>query len=81
METTQERQARIAHEAEHLLDLKVWPEEIAQRLNYASAGNLSTKLKAWGYVRLSERFNKVNFDGLVSPSHLTAYERRRGAAA
>jgi hypothetical protein len=80
IETTQERHQRIADEAEHLINLKVWPDEIAVTLGYANAGNLCTKLRSWGYVTLSERFNRVNFDGLVAPSHLTTYERRRGAA-
>lgn len=80
VETTEERQARIAREAQHLLDLKIWPEEIAARLGYAKAGNLSTVLKKWGYVTLGERFDRINFDGLVAPSHLTNYERKRGAA-
>jgi len=79
-ETTEERHARIAAEAEHLLAGKVWPDEIAQTLGYADAGNLATVLRVWGYIRLSERFNRVVFDGLVSPSHRATYERRRGAA-
>jgi len=77
---TAARHAEIAREAEHLINLKEWPDTIARTLGYADAGNLATKLKAWGYVALSERFNRVNFDGLVAPSHRTAYERRRGAA-
>jgi len=80
VETTTERRQRIADEAAHLLAGGRWPDEIAVTLGYASAGNLCTKLKAWGFVTLSERFNRVNFDGLVSPSHKTTYERRRGAA-
>jgi hypothetical protein len=79
-ETAIQRHQRIATEAENLLAGGVWPETIAQRLGYANAGNLATKLKAWGYDRLSDRFQKVNFDGLVKPSHRTQYERRRGAA-
>jgi hypothetical protein len=80
IETTEERHQRIADEAEHLLAGGDWPDTIANRLGYADAGNLATVLKVWGYDRLSARFNRVNFDGLVAPSHRTAYERRRGAA-
>lgn len=79
-ETTEERHLRIATEARHFIELKEWPEDIAHKLGYANAGNLATKLKSWGYVELSDRFQKVNFDGLVKPSHRTQYERRRGAA-
>lgn len=79
-ETTAQRHQWIAEEAQHLLDLKEWPDSIAQKFGYANAGNLATKLKAWGYVTLSERFNRVNFDGLVSPHTRTNYERRKGAA-
>jgi hypothetical protein len=76
---TEERHQQIAEEAQHLLDNREWPDTIAQTLGYANAGNLATKLKSWGYVSLSERFQRVNFDGLVSNSHRSAYERKRGA--
>ena len=78
-ETTEQRHQQIADEAQHLLDLREWPDTIAKTLGYANAGNLATKLKAWGYVDLSERFQRVNFDGLVAPAKRSAYERRRGA--
>ena len=78
-ETTDERHQRIAEEAQHLLDGGVWPDTIAQTFNYANAGNLATKLRLWGYVDLSKRFQRVNFDGLVAPAKRSAYERRRGA--
>jgi len=80
VETTEERHQRIADEAQHLLEGGVWPDEIAQTLNYANAGNLATKLKSWGYTELGEKFQRVNFDGLVSNHTRTNYERRRGAA-
>jgi uncharacterized protein YdgA (DUF945 family) len=80
VETTAERHQRIAEEAQHLLDMREWPDTIAQKLGYANAGNLATKLKAWGYVELGEKFQRVNFDGLVSNHTRTNYERRRGAA-
>jgi len=79
-EATAERHAEIATEAEHLLRLREWPDTIAQKLGYANAGNLSTKLKAWGYAELGEKFQRVNFDGLVSNHTRTNYERKRGAA-
>ena len=80
VETADERHHRIATEAEHLLAGGRWPDEIAVTLGYAKAGNLSTVLKKWGYIKLGERFDRINFDGLVAPSHLTAHERKRGAA-
>lgn len=80
VETTEQRHARIAHEAENLLAGGIWPDTIATTLNYANAGNLATKLKMWGYEDLSERFRRVNFDGLVAPSHRTNQERKRGAS-
>jgi len=80
IETTEQRHQRVVEEAEHLLSLRVWPDEIAQKLNYANAGNLATKLKSWGYTELAEKFQRVNFDGLVSNHTRTNYERRRGAA-
>ena len=79
-ETTDERHQRIAEEAQHLLDGGVWPDTIAQTFNYANAGNLATKLRLWGYVDLSKRFQRVNFDGLTSEHTRTNYDRRRGAA-
>jgi hypothetical protein len=80
VETAAEHHQRISEEAQHLLEGGRWPDEIARTLGYASAGNLSTCLKKWGYVTLGERFDRINFDGLVAASHLTTYERRRGAA-
>jgi hypothetical protein len=80
VETPEEKRQRIVEEATHLLANGVWPDEIAKTLGYAAAGNLSTVLKKWGYVQLGERFDRINFDGMVAPSHVTAYERKRGAA-
>jgi hypothetical protein len=80
VETTAERHQRIAEEAQHLLDMREWPDTIARTLGYANAGNLATKLRSWGYTELGEKFQRVNFDGLVSNQTRTNYERRRGAA-
>ena len=79
-ETPQEKRERIAEEAQFLLDMREWPDTIAQKLGYANAGNLATKLKSWGYATLGEKFQRVNFDGLVSNHTRTTYERKRGAA-
>ena len=65
----------------HLLDGGEWPDTIARPLGYADAGNLATVLKVLGVRRPSvPGSNRVNFDGLVATSHLTTYERKRGAA-
>lgn len=56
-----------------------WPESLAQRLDYPSAAALSDGLKRWGRYDLAARLNRVEWDGLVTDSHRTVNDRRKGA--
>ena len=75
------RREYVIHEIEHLIQFRIWPDDLARMLDYANADSLQAALHKWKRHDLAVHFERWRYDGNVPAAVVASQQKRKERTA